>query len=134
MEIWNLVFMQFNRDASGNMTPLPKPSIDTGGGLERWAAVLQGSASNYETDLFTPLIARRSELCGRHPGADPRDRRLASRVADHARALAFLIGDGVLPSNAGRGYVLRRILRRAVAPRRSCSASSSPSSTRSPTR
>jgi alanyl-tRNA synthetase len=113
MEIWNLVFMQYNRDASGVMTPLPKPSIDTGGGLERWAAVLQGVHSTWESDSFTPLIARAGELTNVNPGeSDEQDVSLRV-VADHARALSFLVGDGVLPSNAGRGYVLRRILRRA---------------------
>jgi alanyl-tRNA synthetase len=112
MEIWNLVFMQFNRDASGTMTPLPKPSIDTGGGLERWAAVLQGARSTWESDCFTPLIARAGELTNVNPGASDETDVSLRVVADHARALTFLIGDGVLPSNAGRGYVLRRILRR----------------------
>ncbi len=113
MEIWNLVFMQFNKDASGKMTPLPKPSIDTGGGLERWAAVLQGVHSSWESDCFTPLIARAGELTNVSPGSSDEEDVSLRVVADHARALAFLIGDGVLPSNAGRGYVLRRILRRA---------------------
>ena len=113
MEIWNLVFMQFNRDASGEMTPLPKPSIDTGGGLERWAAVLQGKRSTWESDSFTPLISRAGELTNIVPGAGDETDVSLRVVADHARALSFLIGDGVLPSNAGRGYVLRRILRRA---------------------
>ncbi|MFO0690750.1 MAG: alanine--tRNA ligase [Myxococcota bacterium] len=113
MEIWNLVFMQFNKDASGAMTPLPKPSIDTGGGLERWSAVLQGVRSSWESDCFTPLIARAAELANVVPGSSAETDVSLRVVADHARALAFLIGDGVLPSNAGRGYVLRRILRRA---------------------
>jgi alanyl-tRNA synthetase len=113
MEIWNLVFMQFNRDASGKMTPLPKPSIDTGGGLERFAAVLQGVRSSWESDCFTPLIERAATLSGVAPGQDAETDVSLRVVADHARALAFLVGDGVLPSNAGRGYVLRRILRRA---------------------
>jgi alanyl-tRNA synthetase len=113
MEIWNLVFMQFNRDSSGTMTPLPKPSIDTGGGLERWSAVLQGVHSSWESDCFVPLIERAAELCGVNPGEDAETDVSLRVAADHARALAFLIGDGVLPSNAGRGYVLRRILRRA---------------------
>lgn len=113
MEIWNLVFMQFNRDAAGKMTPLPKPSIDTGMGLERLAALLQGKRSTWESDLFTPLIARAAELSNVTPGEDPEVDVSLRVAADHARALAFLIGDGVLPSNAGRGYVLRRILRRA---------------------
>jgi len=113
MEIWNLVFMQFNRDSSGEMTPLPKPSIDTGMGLERLSALLQGKRSTWDSDLFTPLIARAAELSGVEPGADPETDVSLRVAADHARALAFLIGDGVMPSNAGRGYVLRRILRRA---------------------
>ncbi len=113
MEIWNLVFMQFNRDAGGNMTPLPKPSIDTGMGLERLAALLQGKRSTWESDLFTPLIARAAELSNVTPGVDAETDVSLRVAADHARALTFLIGDGVLPSNAGRGYVLRRILRRA---------------------
>ena len=112
MEIWNLVFMQFNRDADGTQTPLPKPSIDTGGGLERWAAVLQGKRSTWESDSFTPLIARAGELANVVPGASDETDVSLRVAADHARALTFLIGDGVLPSNAGRGYVLRRILRR----------------------
>ena len=113
MEIWNLVFMQFNRDAAGKMTPLPSPSIDTGMGLERLAALLQGKRSTWDSDLFTPLIARAAELSNVTPGEDPEIDVSLRVAADHARALAFLIGDGVLPSNAGRGYVLRRILRRA---------------------
>ena len=150
VEIWNLVFMQFDRDASGKLNPLPKPSIDTGMGLERTAAVLQGVISNYETDLFTPLIKKAAELAEagfrhrleefrdeaaragvrywRNPAADielegtredhrdgtaPTDASLRI-IADHSRAATFLIADGVLPSNAGRGYVLRKILRRAI--------------------
>ncbi|MCH7867731.1 MAG: alanine--tRNA ligase [Myxococcales bacterium] len=113
LEIWNLVFMQYNRSASGEMTPLPKPSVDTGGGLERWAQVLQQVDSNYETDLFVPLIERGQELTGVALGEDSEKDVSLKVVADHARALTFLIGDGVLPSNEGRGYVLRRILRRA---------------------
>jgi alanyl-tRNA synthetase len=114
LEIWNLVFMQFNRDSAGTMTSLPRPSIDTGMGLERVAAVLQGKLSNYETDLFAPLIARVAALAGTRVGAgEPGD--VAMRViADHARATTFLIADGVLPSNEWRGYVLRRIMRRAM--------------------
>ena len=114
LEIWNLVFMQFNRDASGQMEPLPRPSIDTGGGLERWAAVLQGVRNNYDTDLFMPLIARAQEIAGVSLGDDPEKDVSLRVVADHARTLAVMIGDGVLPSNAGRGYVLRRILRRGA--------------------
>jgi alanyl-tRNA synthetase len=147
VEIWNLVFMQFDRNASGKLTPLPKPSIDTGMGLERVASVLQGVISNYETDLFTPLIKKATELTGepRSPG-QPRAAvptqagtnkdyvgtaapgRLAEQgsagslghkaslrvIADHSRAATFLISDGVLPSNDGRGYVLRKIIRRAI--------------------
>jgi len=113
LEIWNLVFMQFNRDASGVMTPLPKPSIDTGGGLERWAAVLQGVRSNYDSDLFAGILTRAQDVSGVSLGADPEKDVSLRVVADHARAVTFLIGDGVLPGNAGRGYVLRRILRRA---------------------
>ncbi len=149
VEIWNLVFMQFDRDASGKLTPLPKPSIDTGMGLERVASVLQGVISNYETDLFTPLIKRAAELTGElrspgQPGAAVPTKagtgsghvetaalaRLAEQgsagssshksaaslrvIADHSRAATFLVSDGVLPSNEGRGYVLRKIIRRAI--------------------
>ncbi|HTY26079.1 MAG TPA: alanine--tRNA ligase [Desulfomonilaceae bacterium] len=116
LELWNLVFMQFDRDASGNMTPLPRPSIDTGLGLERLAAVLQGVGSNWESDLFLPIIRRVEELSGHNCLGEGNDRdSVAIRViADHSRAAAFLVADGVLPSNEGRGYVLRRILRRAL--------------------
>jgi alanyl-tRNA synthetase len=114
LEIWNLVFMQFNRDASGKMEPLPRPSIDTGMGLERVASVIQGVHWNYDTDLFTGILQRAQELSGVALGGDP-DKDVSLRVvADHARAVTFLIGDGVLPANEGRGYVLRRILRRAA--------------------
>lgn len=114
MEVWNLVFMQFERDADGNLHPLPAPSIDTGAGLERLAAVLQNADSNYHTDIFQPLLERVSEVIGRaYPGGGPDG--VSHRVlADHARAVAFLLADGVFPANEGRGYVLRRILRRAV--------------------
>src|SRR3569833_1340538 len=145
VEIWNLVFMQFDRSAIGTagdvtykLTPLPKPSIDTGMGLERLAAVLQGKLSNFETDLFTPLIERAGELTGfrcveaqrRSKALSPnvpneedwqawiKEERLGSAslrlIADHSRAATFLINDGVLPSNEGRGYVLRKIMRRAI--------------------
>jgi alanyl-tRNA synthetase len=151
VELWNLVFMQFDRDASGKLTPLPKPSIDTGMGLERITAVLQGVISNYETDLFTPLIKRAADLTGApqaepglrpggagegtrpyasggnaHVGADapvcPAEQSSAGSksaaslrvIADHSRAATFLISDGVVPSNEGRGYVLRKIIRRAI--------------------
>jgi alanyl-tRNA synthetase len=142
VEIWNLVFMQFDRDASGKLNPLPKPSIDTGMGLERVTAVLQDVISNYDTDLFTPLIKRAAEVCG-VPNALPvlTDRTIVKKtvelsgtakghmlssygyergaaslrvIADHSRAATFLISDGVLPSNEGRGYVLRKIIRRAI--------------------
>jgi alanyl-tRNA synthetase len=114
VEIWNLVFMQFNRDESGKLTPLPRPSIDTGMGLERVAAVLQGVISNYDTDLFRPLIDRGEELLGVDPRIDPSQAPSLRIIADHARATTFLIADGVLPSNDGRGYVLRKIMRRAI--------------------
>jgi alanyl-tRNA synthetase len=114
VEIWNLVFMQFNRDASGVMTPLPRPSIDTGLGLERVAAVLQGKLSNYDTDLLRPIIVRAADTFGVSYGADRRVDTALRIAADHSRATAFLIHDGVLPSNEGRGYVLRKIMRRAM--------------------
>jgi alanyl-tRNA synthetase len=114
LELWNLVFMQYERDASGKMTPLPKPSIDTGMGLERIAATVQGFNSNYDSDLFTPILDRTCELAGVERNADPETDVSLKVIADHARACAFLVGDGVLPSNEGRGYVLRRILRRAA--------------------
>ena len=110
IELWNLVFMQFNRDSEGNMESLPKPSVDTGLGLERTAAVLQGVHSNYETDLFANLIGAAMEITG---VGDPGDKSLRV-VADHVRSCAFLVTDGVVPSNEGRGYVLRRIIRRAI--------------------
>jgi alanyl-tRNA synthetase len=114
VEIWNLVFMQFDRDSSGIMTPLPKPSIDTGMGLERIAAVMQGKLSNYETDLLRPIIEKAAELFRKSYGEDERADTVLRINADHARATAFLINDGVLPSNDGRGYVLRKIMRRAM--------------------
>ena len=133
VEIWNLVFMQFNRDASGTLTPLPKPCVDTGMGLERTACVLQGVISNYDTDLFVPLMKRAAELCASAVGAQHAAPLLGTDsrsdeglqegkggaaslrvIADHARATTFLIADGVLPSNEGRGYVLRKIIRRAI--------------------
>jgi alanyl-tRNA synthetase len=114
LEIWNLVFMQFNRDASGAMTPLPRPSIDTGMGLERVAAVMQGKRSSYETDLFAPLIRHIAQLSGKRYGVDREQDVSMQVIADHARATTFLIADGVLPSNEWRGYVLRRIMRRAM--------------------
>jgi len=112
--LWNLVFMQFDRSADGSMTPLPAPSIDTGAGLERLASVLQGVDSNYRTDLFVPLLEEAASAAGVPYDAES-PRSVSHRVlADHARAVAFLLADGVLPSNDGQGYVLRRILRRAV--------------------
>ncbi len=126
MEIWNLVFMQFDRSSDGVLTPLPKPSIDTGMGLERIACVLQGVMSNYQTDLFTPLIARAAELTGWKADLSVESERQLTAVsdgkgaaslriiADHARAATFLISDGVRPANEGRGYVLRKILRRGI--------------------
>ena len=114
VEIWNLVFMQFDRDAAGNLSPLPKPSIDTGMGLERMAAVLQGKLSNFETDLLRPLVDYAGELLGLRYG-DRGDTDTALRIAaDHSRAAAFLAHDNVAPSNEGRGYVLRKIIRRAL--------------------
>ena len=114
VEIWNLVFMQYNRDAGGVLTPLPRPSIDTGMGLERVAAVMQGKLSNYETDLIRPIIDKASSLFHVSYGAESRVDTALRIVADHARAATFLIHDGVLPSNEGRGYVLRKIMRRAM--------------------
>ncbi|MCV6638134.1 alanine--tRNA ligase [Candidatus Albibeggiatoa sp. nov. NOAA] len=110
IEIWNLVFMQYNRDAEGNMTPLPKPSVDTGMGLERLSAVLQGVHSNYEIDLFQALLKAVGNLADNHDYTNGSLR----VIADHIRACAFLVIDGVVPSNEGRGYVLRRIIRRAI--------------------
>jgi len=110
VEIWNLVFMQFNRDEGGNMSPLPKPSVDTGMGLERLAAVLQGVHSNYEIDLFRNLIDAAQQITG----ARDREDKSLRVLADHIRSTAFLIVDGVVPANEGRGYVLRRIIRRAI--------------------
>ncbi|WP_218623942.1 alanine--tRNA ligase [Granulicella sp. dw_53] len=121
VEIWNLVFMQFDRSSDGVLTPLPKPSIDTGMGLERVACVLQGVVSNYQTDLFTPLIAKAAELTGftslsaaEASVSDVKGAASLRIISDHARAATFLIGDGVLPANEGRGYVLRKILRRGI--------------------
>ncbi|MBI4446750.1 MAG: alanine--tRNA ligase [Acidobacteria bacterium] len=114
VEIWNLVFMQFNRDASGTLTPLPSPSIDTGMGLERVSCVLQGVQSNYDTDLFRPLIEEASRLTGMAYGESMGSDVSLRILADHSRACSFLIHDGVIPGNEGRGYVLRKILRRAI--------------------
>jgi alanyl-tRNA synthetase len=114
LEIWNLVFTQFDRDAAGNLTELPKPNIDTGMGLERLAAVAQGVKSNYDTDLFQEIIQFICKLCHRVYRNDEENDVSIRVIADHSRAITFLIGDGILPSNEGRGYVLRRILRRAA--------------------
>ena len=124
VEIWNLVFMQFDKSADGKFNPLPKPSIDTGAGLERVTSVLQGVISNYDTDLFVPLIKRAAELTGtrqldeelKREDVEEQHHQAASLrvIADHARAATFLISDGVLPMNEGRGYVLRKIIRRAI--------------------
>ncbi|MGC2248218.1 MAG: alanine--tRNA ligase, partial [Terriglobales bacterium] len=124
VELWNLVFMQFDRDATGALSLLPKPSIDTGAGLERLASVLQGVISNYDTDLFIPLIERAAELVGltrenylAELGKEFHEKGGAASlrvIADHSRAATFLISDGVIPSNEGRGYVLRKIIRRAI--------------------
>ena len=119
VEIWNLVFMQYNRmemeKGKYKLEPLPAPSVDTGGGLERWAAVLQGVKSNYETDLIRPIIEFAAKLIGRHYEYNASEDSVSFRViADHARATAFLIADGIFPGNEGRGYVLRKIMRRAI--------------------
>ena len=114
LEIWNLVFMQYNQDEGGTRTPLPKPSIDTGMGLERLAGVVQGVKSNYDTDLFRPILAEISGLCSVAPGSSAALDAAVRVIADHARATAFLIADGIVPSNEGRGYVLRRIMRRGL--------------------
>src|SRR6202051_3333325 len=114
VEIWNLVFMQFNKDVGGTLSRLPRPSIDTGMGLERVAAVLQGKLSNYDTDLIHPIMVKAAEIFKVEFGADPKIDTALRINADHARAAAFLINDGVLPSNEGRGYVLRKIMRRAM--------------------
>ena len=114
VEIWNLVFMQFNRDSNGILMPLPRPSIDTGMGLDRTTAVLQGKLSVYDTDLIFPIIARAADMFGVSYGADARVDTALRIAADHCRSTTFLIHDGVLPANDGRGYVLRKIMRRAM--------------------
>ncbi len=114
LEIWNLVFMQFNRDESGRMTPLPRPSIDTGMGLERIVSIVQDVPTNYDTDLILPILQKAEALSGKRRGQSAETGVAMKVIADHSRAAAFLVGDGVLPSNEGRGYVLRRILRRAI--------------------
>ncbi len=114
LEIWNLVFMQYNRDEKGSLTPLPAPCVDTGMGLERLAAVVQGKRSNYDTDLMQPLLQAAAALCGRAYGASEKDDVSLRVIADHVRSSTFLVADGVIPSNEGRGYVLRKIVRRAA--------------------
>lgn len=114
LEFWNLVFMQYERDAQGKMTPLPRPSIDTGMGMERITAILQGVKNNYETDLFVPIIERTMELLGKDRRHYEEHRAAYHTIADHSRTIAFLIADGIRPGNEGRNYVLRRILRRAA--------------------
>ncbi|MDO8750009.1 MAG: alanine--tRNA ligase [Dehalococcoidia bacterium] len=114
LELWNLVFMQFYQDKQGKRTPLPRPNIDTGMGLERAALILQGKASIYETDLFVPIVQRVCELAGKTYGQDAETDKAIRVVAEHARSAAFLIADGVVPDNKGRGYVLRRLIRRAI--------------------
>ncbi|MEN6566829.1 MAG: alanine--tRNA ligase [Veillonellales bacterium] len=114
LEIWNLVFTQYNRDEAGNYTPLAKKNIDTGAGLERIASVLQNKRSNFETDLLFPIIEHAAQLAGVTYGQSPKTDISLKVIADHARSMTVMIGDGILPSNEGRGYVLRRILRRAI--------------------
>jgi alanyl-tRNA synthetase len=114
LEIWNLVFMQYNRDLSGKLNPLPKPSIDTGMGLERLSAVLQGKVNNFDTDLFLPIIQHVENISGKKYGTDPSVAVSMRVIADHIRSAAFVLSEGLTPSNEGRGYVLRRIIRRAA--------------------
>ncbi|HDN94477.1 MAG TPA: alanine--tRNA ligase [Nitrospirae bacterium] len=114
LEIWNLVFMQYNRDSSGEITPLPKPSIDTGMGIERLAAVLQGKTNNFDSDLFIPIIENVENISGKKYGADDVTNVSMRVIADHIRTTAFVLSEGLMPSNEGRGYVLRRIIRRAA--------------------
>jgi alanyl-tRNA synthetase len=113
LELWNLVFMQYDRDSSGNLNPLPKPSIDTGMGLERISAVLQGKTSNFDSDLFIPIISAITALSPIEYGSDIKADTSVKVIADHIRSISFLLSEGLIPSNEGRGYVLRRIIRRA---------------------
>ena len=126
LELWNLVFMQYNRAADGTLTPLPQQNIDTGMGLERIAAIMQGVQSNYDTDLLRPIIAAVEELAEKPYGSVTPDDVSMRVIADHMRASVFLLCDGVRPENTGRGYVLRRIMRRRPATAR-CLGSRSPS-------
>src|SRR3954454_12088643 len=114
LEVWNLVFMQYELHPDRSLTPLPAPGVDTGMGLERLTSVVQQVPSNYDTDLFAPIHARLREIFGHDPEAFEQERFSYQVIADHSRAMTFLVADGVLPSNEGRGYVLRRIVRRAV--------------------
>ncbi len=114
IEIWNLVFMQYNRDSSGELTPLPSPSIDTGMGIERLAAVLQGKHNNFDTDLFSPIVGKVEKVSEKRYGTDHSTDTSIRVIADHIRAVAFVLSEGLIPSNEGRGYVLRRIIRRAA--------------------
>lgn len=114
LEVWNLVFSQFNHNPDGTYTPLPKKNIDTGMGLERMCSILQGAPTNFETDLFMPIIRATERISGEQYGADAEKDVAFKVIADHIRAVTFAVGDGALPSNEGRGYVLRRLLRRAV--------------------
>src|SRR5690606_16376694 len=114
LEIWNLVFSQYNHNPDGTYTPLPKKNIDTGMGLERMASVVQNVPTNFDTDLFLPIIQHTEQLSGVRYGAAPEMDEAFRVIADHVRTVCFAIGDGALPSNEGRGYVIRRLLRRAV--------------------
>ena len=114
LELWNLVFMQYDRNSKGELAPLPKPSIDTGMGLERISSILQGKTSNYDTDLFAPIIKRIEEVSGAKYGTSPGNDVSIRAIADHSRVVPFLVSEGVVPSNEGRGYVLRRVIRRAA--------------------
>jgi alanyl-tRNA synthetase len=114
LEIWNLVFMEFDRSADGKMTKLPKPSIDTGMGLERVTSIIEGKIGNYDTDLFVPIIRRIEDIAGCAYGESEKNDIAIRVIADHARGATFIINDGILPSKEGRGYVLRRIIRRAL--------------------
>jgi alanyl-tRNA synthetase len=114
LEIWNLVFMQYSRNSSGKLSPLPEPSIDTGMGVERLSAVLQGKKSSFDTDLFSPIIKNTEDISGKKYGSDPSVDTSIRVIADHIRAIAFVLSEGLIPSNEGRGYVLRRIIRRAA--------------------